>query len=198
MTPKRIFDLLLVIPGIIILSPVLVIISFIIKLDSKGSVIFMQQRVGLNGKMFSIFKFRTMVQNAEQIGEKLTIENDARITNSGQWLRKYKLDELPQLVNVLIGNMSLVGPRPDTPEHVEFYTDRQRGLILSVLPGMTDKASIAFRDEAAILARSTQPVNDYKEIILPIKLPYYLHYVDSHSLWGDFKLILKTIKVFAT
>ena len=194
---KRIFDLGFIIPGILVLSPILLIIVIVIKLDSHGPIIFKQRRVGLSGKMFDIFKFRTMVQNAEEIGEKLTVTNDPRITKSGKWLRKSKLDELPQLFNVLIGNMSLVGPRPDTPEHIEFYSDKQKQIILSVLPGMTDTASIEFRDEEDISAKSTDPVNDYKHIILPIKLPYYIQYVEQHSLWGDFKLIIRTIMILA-
>ena len=184
---KRIFDLIFVVPGILVVSPALIIIVIIIKIDSDGPVIFKQKRVGLNGEMFNILKFRTMIQNAESIGEKLTIANDSRITKSGHWLRKYKLDELPQLLNVLMGSMSLVGPRPDTPEHVEFYTDQQKQIILSVLPGMTDTAAVEFRDEEEILAKSTDSVKDYKEVILPIKLPYYIEYVEERSLWGEFK-----------
>jgi len=193
MINKRIFDLLLVIPGLIVLSPVFLLIFFLISRDSDGPILFRQKRVGLNGQVFNVLKFRTMIVNAEQKGAKITTSGDSRITKTGCWLRKYKLDELPQLINVLKGDMSLVGPRPEVPEYVEFYTDEQKKKVLSVLPGITDRASIEFRNENDILKNSKDPVQDYKEKILPIKLDYYEKYVDERSLWLDLKLIIKTI-----
>jgi len=193
MINKRIFDLLLVIPGLIVLSPVFLLIFFLISRDSDGPILFRQKRVGLNGQVFNVLKFRTMIVNAEQKGAKITTSGDSRITKTGCWLRKYKLDELPQLINVLKGDMSLVGPRPEVPEYVEFYTDEQKKKVLSVLPGITDRASIEFRNENDILKNSKDPVQDYKEKILPIKLDYYEKYVEERSLWLDLKLIIKTI-----
>lgn len=198
MTAKRIFDLIFVIPGLLILSPVLLVIIFLIKQDSDGPVLFKQERVGLNGKIFKVLKFRTMVVDAEQKGAKVTTGGDPRITKSGHWLRKYKLDELPQLFNVLKGEMSLVGPRPEVPEYVAFYSDKQKESILSVLPGLTDQASIEFRNENDLLSGSTDPVKDYREKVLPIKLTYYMQYVKNRSLWGDFKLIIRTIIAIVT
>ena len=193
MFAKRIFDLVFVIPGLLILSPVFLVIALLIKRDSDGPVLFKQERAGLHGKPFKVLKFRTMVVDAEKKGAKVTTGGDPRITPSGHWLRKYKLDELPQLINVLKGEMSLVGPRPEVPEYVEFYTDKQKQTVLSVPPGITDIASIEFRNENELLAGSKDPVKDYKEKVLPIKLSYYEQYVKERSLWLDFKLILKTI-----
>jgi lipopolysaccharide/colanic/teichoic acid biosynthesis glycosyltransferase len=190
---KRLFDLFFVIPGLLVLSPVLLIIVLTIKLRDGGNVLFKQVRVGKNGKHFKVLKFRTMVLNAESIGNKVTTGDDPRITPIGKILRKYKLDELPQLFNVLKGEMSLVGPRPEVPEYVEFYPNETRNIVLSVPPGMTDKASIEFVNENDLLSGSTDPVSDYKNKVLPIKLDYYVKYVNERSLWLDFKLILKTI-----
>ena len=192
---KRLFDLFFVIPGILVLSPVFLLIIFFIKRDSDGPVLFKQDRVGLNGKLFKVLKFRTMVVDAEKKGAKVTTGDDPRITKTGHWLRKYKLDELPQLFNVLKGEMSLVGPRPEVPEYVAFYTQKQKETVLSVPPGITDLASIEFRNENEILAGSKDPVADYKEKVLPIKLKYYEQYVQERSLWSDFKIIVKTILV---
>ena len=197
MFAKRIFDLTFVIPGLFVLSPVFFMIAFLIKRDSDGSVLFKQERVGLNGKLFKVLKFRTMVVDAEKKGAKVTTGGDPRITRSGQWLRKYKLDELPQLINVLKGEMSLVGPRPEVPEYVDFYTEDQKQTVLSVLPGITDIASIEFRNENELLSDSKDPVKDYKEKVLPIKLAYYEQYVTERSLRLDFILILKTIVAIA-
>ena len=192
---KRIFDLVFVILGLLVLFPVFLIVVVLIKRDGDGAVLFKQERVGLHGKLFRVLKFRTMVVDAEKQGAKVTTGNDPRITKSGQWLRKYKLDELPQLFNVLKGDMSLVGPRPEVPEYVGFYTEEQKKIVLSVLPGITDKASIEFRNENEILSESEDPVRDYREKVLPIKLKYYEDYVKERTLWIDFKIILKTIIV---
>ena len=193
MFKKRLFDLFFVIPGLLILSPVLLIIALVIKLRDGGNVLFKQVRVGKNGKYFKVLKFRTMVLNAESIGNKVTTGDDPRITPIGRILRKYKLDELPQLFNVLKGEMSLVGPRPEVPEYVEFYPEEMRNIVLSVPPGMTDKASIEFVNENDLLSGSSDPVNDYKNKVLPIKLDYYVEYVNKRSLWLDFNLVLKTV-----
>ncbi len=193
MFTKRLFDLFFVIPGLIVLSPVLIVIALLIKLKDGGNVLFKQVRVGKDGETFDVLKFRTMVVNAEKLGNKVTTGDDPRITPIGKVLRKYKLDELPQLINVLKGDMSLVGPRPEVPEYVNFYPDDVRNVVLSVPPGMTDKASIEFVNENDILSGSKDPVNDYKNKVLPIKLDYYVEYVNERSLWLDFRLILKTL-----
>ena len=193
MISKRIFDIFFVIIGLFFLLPVFLLIAILIKRDSDGPILFKQIRAGLNDKHFKVLKFRTMVVDAEQKGTKITTGGDPRITKTGQWLRKYKLDELPQLFNVLLGDMSLVGPRPEVPEYVEFYSDEQKKTVLSVLPGITDTASIEFRNENYLLEGSNNPVKDYREKVLPIKLAYYEQYVKEHSLWLDFKIIIKTI-----
>ncbi len=190
---KRLFDLFFVIPGLLVLLPVLVIIAFLIKIKDGGNVLFKQVRVGKNGKHFKVLKFRTMVINAEKLGDKITTGNDPRITPIGAILRKYKLDELPQLINVLKGEMSLVGPRPEVPEYVDFYPEETRKIVLSVPPGMTDKASIEFVNENELLSGSKDPVGEYKNKVLPIKLAYNVDYVKERSLWLDFSLIFKTI-----
>ncbi|MEB8434093.1 sugar transferase [Cocleimonas sp. KMM 6892] len=193
MLSKRLFDLFFVIPGLLVLAPFLLVIALIIKLKDGGNVLFKQVRVGKNGKHFDVLKFRTMVLDAEKLGNKVTTGDDPRITPIGSVLRKYKLDELPQLINVLKGEMSLVGPRPEVPEYVEFYPEETRSIVLSVPPGMTDKASIEFVNENDLLSGSEDPVSDYKNKVLPIKLKYYVEYVKERSLWMDFKLIIKTV-----
>lgn len=195
MISKRIFDLFFVLIGILLLLAVMLIIAILIKRGSDGPILFKQERVGLKGKRFKVLKFRTMVVDAEKKGAKITTGDDPRITQTGQWLRKYKLDELPQLFNVVFGEMSLVGPRPEVPEYVAFYSDEQKKVILSVRPGITDTASIEFRNENALLTGSNDPIKDYREKVLPIKLEYYKAYVKERSLWLDFKIIIKTIMV---
>ena len=195
MIAKRCFDLFFVLFGLLILSPLMLLVAVLIKFGSSGPILFKQVRVGLNGKHFYILKFRTMVVDAEQIGAKVTTADDSRITKVGHWLRKYKLDELPQLINVLKGEMSFVGPRPEVPEYVKFYPDDVKKLVLSVPPGITDMAAIEFRNENEMLQQSDNPVQVYREKILPIKLKYYLKYVSERSLVLDFILILKTLKV---
>jgi len=198
MIAKRLFDLLFVIPGLVVLSPVFLVISLLIKRDDNGPVLFKQERVGINEKPFKVLKFRTMVIDAEKQGAKVTTGGDSRITKTGQWLRKYKIDELPQLINVLKGEMSLVGPRPEVPEYVAFYSEEQKQSILSVPPGITDLASIEFRNENELLTGSQDPVKDYREKVLPIKLAYYEQYVKERSLLMDFTLIVKTIVAIIT
>ena len=193
MIVKRIFDLVFVIPGLLTLFPVFVLVAIWIKNDSTGPIFFRQVRVGKSGQPFRIFKFRTMVVNAESLGEKVTVGKDPRITRSGGFLRKYKLDELPQLINVLNGEMSLVGPRPEVPEYVAHWPEEIRDLVLSVPPGITDFASIEFRDENDMLQGASDPVEKYIKEIIPIKLGYYARYVRERSILLDFRLILRTI-----
>jgi len=192
MTSKRLFDLCCVLPSLILISPLFLLIALWIKLDSRGSVFFLQIRIGQFGKPFKIIKFRTMCPSEE--GPSLTIGRDARITRCGHFLRQYKLDELPQLINVLKGEMSLVGPRPEVPEYVELYPDGIKEYVLSVPVGITDYASIEFRNESEILATSQRPEMDYVEKILPLKLAYHQQYVKEQSLYLDFKLILRTFR----
>jgi len=192
MTRKRLFDLICVIPWLVLLSPLLLLIALWIKLDSPGPVFFCQIRVGQYGKLFKIIKFRTMIVNNS--GLKLTVGRDARITRCGHFLRHYKLDELPQLINVLKGEMSLVGPRPEVPEYVALYPDGIKDYVLSVPVGITDYASIEFSQESEMLATSLHPESDYVEKILPIKLAYHQKYVSESSLLLDIALIFKTLK----
>lgn len=194
MKAKRAFDLVLSGVGLLFLLPVFVLIAFAIRVDSAGPVFFRQERVGLRGKIFRIHKFRTMEMQAEQRGPQITIGQDRRITRVGAILRKYKLDELPQLIDVFIGDMSLVGPRPEVPKYVAGYPNEIRRLVLSVRPGITDRASIEFRDENEILGKADDPERAYVEEVLPIKMRYYADYVQSRSLWGDFMLIIATVR----
>lgn len=194
MNAKRLFDIVLTVPGLILLSPVMAGICLWIELDSRGPVFFKQTRVGLHEKPFALMKFRTMVPNAEALGLQLTTGEDRRITRAGRFLRHYKLDELPQLFNVVKGEMSLVGPRPEVPKYVACYPDAVKALVLSVPPGITDKASIEFRNENSLLDASSDTERTYIEEILPIKLGYYAEYARKHSVLGDFWIILRTFK----
>ena len=189
---KRLFDIFTSLIGIILLSPVLIIISICIKVDSKGPVIFKQTRVGKNGRFFSIYKFRTMINNSESLGRQITIGKDSRITKIGSFIRKYKIDEFPQLFNVLFGTMSLVGPRPEVPQYVKLYNDDQRR-VLEVKPGITDLASIRYCDENEVLAEVDNPDEYYVNVIMPHKLKLNIEYIDKSNLLFDIKLILKTI-----
>jgi lipopolysaccharide/colanic/teichoic acid biosynthesis glycosyltransferase len=190
---KRIFDLTCSILGLILLTPILFIIAAWIKVDSKGPVFFKQKRVGQFGQIISVFKFRSMVMDAESKGLKITVGRDPRITSSGYFIRKYKIDELAQLINVINGTMSLVGPRPEVEEYIAEYPQSIKDKVLSVKPGITDFASIEFKDENELLEGSIDPHNTYLNEILPIKQKYYLKYVEQQSLWLDIKLIFKTI-----
>ena len=189
---KRIFDWLASSFGLLVLSPLLLALALWIKLDSNGPVFFRQDRVGRGGRTFRIHKFRTMVSDAEKKGLQITVGADARVTRVGHWLRKYKLDELPQLLDVWLGNMSLVGPRPEVPRYVACYPADVREVVLSVRPGITDRASIEFKDENEILGRAADPHTAYVNEVLPIKLRYYVEYVNTRSLLGDISLIFKT------
>jgi lipopolysaccharide/colanic/teichoic acid biosynthesis glycosyltransferase len=191
---KRLFDWYASSLGLLLLAPVFLVLALWIKLDSPGPVFFRQERVGLRGHIFRIHKFRTMVNGGELAGLQITVGADARVTKTGVWLRKYKLDELPQLMDVWLGHMSLVGPRPEVPSYVEYFPADVRDIVLSVRPGITDRASIEFKDENEILGRAADPNQAYLKEVLPIKLGYYVEYVNTRSFWGDFNLIFKTIK----
>jgi len=189
---KRIFDLICSTLGLIVLSPVLIGISIKIKTGSDGPVFFKQVRVGESSKEFEILKFRTMVVDAEKLGKQITVGNDNRITKIGAFLRKYKLDELPQLINVFKGDMSLVGPRPEVPRYVQLYNEEQRK-VLSVKPGITDLASIRYRDENDLLGGVDNPEEFYINTIMPDKLALNLHYINRNNVFFDIYIILKTI-----
>ena len=188
---KRSLDTVCSSLGLLLLSPVLVLFAVAIKRGSPGPVFYRGQRVGRHGKQFRMFKFRSMVTNAEQMGGPSTSDKDPRITGIGRWMRKYKLDELPQLLNVLWGDMSLVGPRPEVQQYVDQYTPEEKA-ILEIRPGITDWASIWNSDEGAILAGSADPDKAYEELIRPTKLKLQLEYARSHSLWIDLKIIFYT------
>jgi lipopolysaccharide/colanic/teichoic acid biosynthesis glycosyltransferase len=171
----------------------LLLIAVWIKLDSPGPVLFRQQRVGRHGVPFSIRKYRTMRVDAPLTGPLLTVGADPRITRAGAFLRGHKLDELPQLLDVLAGTMSLVGPRPEVPRYVALYPPDLRDKVLSVRPGMTDPASIAYRDEAALLERAADPERVYVDQVMPAKLRHAAHYVEHMSVRGDVRLIARTL-----
>lgn len=201
---KRAFDLCAATIGVLLLSPLLAAIALWIRLDSPGPVLFRQVRVGRHGKLFDILKFRTMAAQPEaQPGVRddsqrlLTVGRDPRITRAGHFLRKYKLDELPQLFNVVHGTMSLVGPRPEVPRYVACYPPRERELVLSVKPGVTDWASILYKDENAILGQAPDPERAYIETILPTKLEYYVRYVGERTFWVDLRIIFRTLRAIA-
>jgi lipopolysaccharide/colanic/teichoic acid biosynthesis glycosyltransferase len=189
---KRAFDFVSSLIGLILVSPVLVTIAILIKKEDGGPVFYRGIRVGRFGKPFRIFKFRTMVLNAEKLGGPSTADDDPRITKMGTFIRKFKLDELPQLLNVLKGEMSIVGPRPEVQLYVDMFTEEEKA-ILSVRPGITDWASIWNPDEGAILAGSPDPEKTYMEKIRPDKIRLQLKYVRERSFWNDLKIIAQTI-----
>lgn len=188
---KRAFDLLASGAGLLALSPVLVIAALAVKLGSRGPVLFVQQRMGRDFQPFGIYKFRTMVTDAERFGGQITFGRDPRITRVGHILRQTKIDELPQLVNVLVGQMSLVGPRPEVPRYVDLYQD-DYAYVLSIRPGITDLASLKYRDEAEQLALSADPAKEYAERILPDKIALAREYIDTASFFGDVSIIFRT------
>ena len=189
---KRICDITLSLFGLIILLPFMLIIAILIKIDSKGPVFFKQIRVTKNGKEFKIFKYRTMRVGSDKYSQ-ITVGKDGRITKIGSFLRKYKLDEIPQLINVLIGDMSLVGPRPEVPKYVALYTDEQKE-ILKVRAGITDYASIEFSDENDLLASEEDPEKTYIEKVMSRKIELNKKYLSEISILTDIKIILLTIK----
>jgi lipopolysaccharide/colanic/teichoic acid biosynthesis glycosyltransferase len=191
---KRVIDLVVATIALFILAPFLAVLALVIKIDSEGPVFYRGVRAGYLVKPFRIFKFRTMVMNADKIGGPSSAADDPRITKVGRFLRAYKLDELPQLINVLCGEMSLVGPRPEVLQEVQLYTEDEKRL-LEVRPGLTDWSSIKFRNEGEILRGSVDPHQTYQEKIRPEKIRLGLKYVDHHSMLTDFKIIVQTIRV---
>lgn len=182
--------------GLVILLPLFPLVALAIKLDSPGPVLFRQERSGRHGHPFRIFKFRSMTVAAS--GSALTVRADKRVTRIGAFLRRTKLDELPQLINVLSGDMSLVGPRPEVPEFMRYYTPEQSAVILSMRPGMTDYAAILFRDESALLDGDEDPVSFYRHRIMPIKFAHYERYSRDIGVLNDLRIILATVLLLAT
>lgn len=189
---KRSFDIVFSLLGLILLVPLLLIIAFLIKSESKGPIFFRQSRVGKNNVDFKIFKFRTMYIGSDKKGLLTIGDRDPRVTKVGFFLRKYKLDELPQLINVLLGHMSFVGPRPEVRHYVNYYSESDLN-ILSVKPGITDYASIYFRNEVELLKASNDPENYYIDVILPKKITLNKKYIENKNLLIDIKIILKTL-----
>lgn len=188
---KRLFDLLASGIGLILVGPLFLILAIWIKLDSKGPVFYRQVRVGKDNKDFRIYKFRSMRVGSDK-GSLITVGgHDPRITRSGYFIRKFKLDELPQLINVFIGDMSLVGPRPEVRRYVDYWTPEQMH-VLDVRPGITDPASIRYRNENELLEQAEDPDKYYIEVIMQDKIKLYLDYVQHHTFWGDIKLIFQT------
>jgi lipopolysaccharide/colanic/teichoic acid biosynthesis glycosyltransferase len=194
---KRVFDIIFSFFGLVIISPLLLLIAVVIKITSPGPVFYRGKRVGRGGKIFKIYKFRTMVPNADKIGGPSTASDDPRLIKIGKFLKKFQLDELPQLINVLKGEMSFVGPRPEVPFYVDKMTEEEKSIILSVRPGMTDWASLWNFHEGEVLKGSPDPEKAYQEKIWPKKKRLQIKYVKERSFWIDIKIILKTIlKIF--
>ena len=189
---KRLFDILASLILLIILSPLFIIFSIMIKLDSKGPIMFKQNRVTENGRIFKIFKFRTMVENADKNGSQVTVKDDNRVTKIGKFLRKFRLDEIPQLINILIGDMSFVGTRPEVPKYVELYTDEMKATLL-MKAGVTSLASIKFKDEEKLLQMDGNIDKIYIENILPQKMQYNLEYLKRFNFFYDIKLMFMTL-----
>jgi lipopolysaccharide/colanic/teichoic acid biosynthesis glycosyltransferase len=192
---KRAFDVVAALVGLLVFGLPMLAAAAWIRLDSPGPVFFRQERVGRHGRRFRIHKFRTMAVDAEQRGPQLTVGADARVTRAGRLLRANRLDELPQFLDVLAGDMSLVGPRPDVPRYVDQWPADLRARVLAVRPGITDPASLAFRDEAALLARAADPEREYMDVILPRKLALAADYADHASLWTDLAVIGRSVGV---
>ncbi len=194
---KRLFDIIAALLVIIILSPFLLVIALLVVFDSRGPILYLQVRIGRDMKEFKLFKFRTMYSDSDKKGLLTVGMRDNRITRAGYYLRKYKLDELPQLFNVLIGDMSIVGPRPEVPRYVALYNDEQKK-ALSIRPGITDYASIEYSNENEILAKSPNPEETYINEIMPAKLKLNLRYIDEMGLATDVKIIFSTLaKLFS-
>jgi lipopolysaccharide/colanic/teichoic acid biosynthesis glycosyltransferase len=191
-TPKSLFDIVFALVVLILLMPLFILIALFIKVNDNGPFFFKQERIGKNGKPFILYKFRSMSVLKEATKGQFDAGNISRVTTVGKLLRKTKMDELPQLINVIKGNMSLVGPRPEVQKWISVYPERWIK-VLTVTPGMTDNASIEFRNEEDILVNSENPEKMYMEFVLPKKLEFYEEYVDNHSFFGDIKLIFKTI-----
>ena len=189
---KRTFDFLVSLIGLIVVSPILLSVALLVKTTSRGPVFYKQDRVGLNARIFKLLKFRTMVINADKLGSSVTVKFDPRITPVGRFLRKFKLDELPQLINVLKGDMSFVGPRPDVPGFADKLRDEDR-TILSVRPGITGPATLKYRNEEDVLAKQADPDKYNAEVIYPDKVRLNRQYVENASFWKDMGYILETI-----
>jgi lipopolysaccharide/colanic/teichoic acid biosynthesis glycosyltransferase len=189
---KRSFDLAASIGGLLLLSPLMAVIAILVKTEDGGSVFFRQERIGRGGRSFRMWKFRTMVPGASALGPSLTAAGDRRITRMGGWLREKKLDELPQLLNVLLGEMTMVGPRPEVPKYVDMYTTEQRD-VLKLAPGITDRASILFADESELLAKHADPERFYIEEIVPEKIRINLEYAHRATILNDLGVVLETI-----
>jgi len=189
---KRLFDIVFALLGLVLTLPLFAVIALLIKRDSEGPVFYRAPRVGKDGKPFKMLKFRTMVANADKIGGPSTANDDPRITRVGRFLRRYKLDELPQLINVLKGEMSFVGPRPEVQQYVDMYTEEEKA-ILTVKPGITDWASLWNSDEGAVLAGSPDPEKAYLELIRPTKIKLQLEYVRRRSFLTDLGILLRTV-----
>jgi lipopolysaccharide/colanic/teichoic acid biosynthesis glycosyltransferase len=194
---KRAFDLIFSLAGLIILSPLFLIIAIIIKSDSQGSVFYRQIRVGKDNRDFNLLKFRTMSTGSDKSGLLTIGGRDSRITNSGYFLRRYKLDELPQLINILRGDMSFVGPRPEVRKYVELYNDEQRK-VLAVKPGITDVASIKYKNENELLEQSDNPEDFYIKEIMPDKIRLNLEYLNQRSFAKDVGIIFKTLRAIVS
>jgi lipopolysaccharide/colanic/teichoic acid biosynthesis glycosyltransferase len=193
---KRLFDIVFALVMLVLLLPLFLLLACWVSLDSRGGVFFGQDRVGLGGRHFKLWKFRTMRPQSEISGQLTVGSSDSRITGAGYFLRKFKVDELPQLWNVLRGEMSVVGPRPEVPRYVAHYTNEQRA-VLNVRPGITDYASLQYFDESDLLAQSQNPEETYIKEILPTKLRLNLIYIQSRSFWGDLRIIALTgLRIF--
>ena len=191
---KRLFDIIFSLLGLILVSPLFLFIGILIKRESPGPAFYRGKRVGKNGKEFRIFKFRSMVLDAEKIGGPSTSADDPRLLKIGKFLKKHNLDELPQLINILKGEMSFVGPRPEVPSEVETYDEETKKIILSVKPGITDLATLSNIHEGEILRGAADPHEAYRKLIKPQKLNLAKQYVKNQSFWLDLKIILKTLK----
>lgn len=188
----RLFDIAASIALLVLLSPVFLVLAVIIKLDSKGPVFFKQVRITQYGREFYIFKFRTMVSNAESLGAQVTSKNDNRLTELGKTLRKFRLDEIPQLINILLGDMSFVGTRPEVPKYVRAYTNEMMATLL-LKAGVTSEASVKYKDENSLLNAAKDPEKTYIEQILPEKMKYNLASIKAFSFWGELKTMIKTL-----
>jgi lipopolysaccharide/colanic/teichoic acid biosynthesis glycosyltransferase len=191
-TGKRIFDLVLSIPSLIILSPVYLLSAILIKLDTPGPILFSQDRIGQNGKPFRLYKFRTMVKDAAKIGPPVTTADDPRITRTGRLLRKFKVDEMLQVMNIVKGDMSVIGPRPEVKKYIDIFAEEYKD-ILKIKPGMTDYALIAFRNEEDILSRFQNVEEGYIKEVMPKKIKLYRQYLSEMSLRTDIKIFFQTI-----
>jgi len=195
---KRMLDVVLATLGLLLLAPLLLLVSAAIKLDSPGPVFYRQERVGRRGQLFRIHKFRTMRHDPTDAGLQITVGADPRITRVGAWLRRTKFDELAQLLDVLQGSMSVVGPRPEVPRYVALYPAHLRDKVLSVRPGITDPVSLEFRNESDLLARAADPQREYEQVILPRKLEYAVRCVEEASLARDLQVICRTLAILFT